>query len=323
MKKTLKITLNLFVFILIAGFGYYMVYSILSGGKTILPFSENAKNTFVSPYKKMHSFTTSSDIVCFDIYEHTLYAALSGKVSVFDLSGKQQHDFAIKKEVRDIVVEESGIYLLYPTEIEVFDRNGEKITGWAACSDNSDYVAITATKDYIFVTDAENKLITQFDKHGQLVRFIRSPRGFIIPSYSFDIININDTIYCANSGRHKIESYTLDGKYITSFGVAGAKDGAFAGCCNPSYLAVTQYGDILTSEKGNPRISCFSREGKFRTILLDSKTLGGGTDAYRMKIHDDKMYIAGKNTLSEFMFDPQLAAQSACAGCLSDCPLKK
>jgi len=320
MNKTLKIALNLLVFILIGGFGYYMVRSVMSDGKTIFSGDGNATNSFVSPYKKTNSFAASSEIIGFDIYDNTLYAALSGKVSVFDLSGKRLRDFAIKKEVRDLVVEESAIYLLYPTGIEVFRPTGEKITEWAACSENSDYCAFTTTEDYVFVTDAENKLITQFDKQGQLVRFIKSPFSFIIPSYSFDIININDTIYCSNSGRHKIESYTLDGKFITSFGTTGMQAGAFAGCCNPVYLEKTSGGNILTSEKGAPRISYYGRDGKFRTVLFDSKKLGGGTAAYRMRARGENIYIAHKKTISVYTFDSALADES-CAGCEEDCPL--
>jgi hypothetical protein len=321
MNKTFKITLNILVFVLIAGFGYYMVRSMLSDGKTMQLSEENAENTFVSPYKLINSFTTATDILCFDIYENTLYAAQSGRVSVFDLSGQRKRDFVIKNEVRDIVVEESAIYLLYPTGIEVITPDGVRIAGWDACSDNSDYCAFTTTKDYVFVTDAENKLITQFDKEGRLVRFIKSPEGFIIPSYSFDIININDTIYCSNSGRYKIESYTLDGEFIAAFGVSGTQAGAFAGCCNPVYLAKSSNGHILTSEKGIPRISCYGKDGKFRTILFDSKMLGGGTTACEMHVSGEDIFIANKKTISVYSFDASLAEES-CAGCEEDCPLR-
>ena len=322
MNKSLKIALNILVFVLIAGFGYYMVHSMTSG-KTFFSGEGNAENTSVSPYKKTNSFTTASDIICFDIEEDLIYVVLSGKMSVLDLSGNRQRDFAIKTDARDIVVEDETIYLLYPQRIDLYTFDGTKKGEWAACSDNSDYCALTTSKDYVFVTDVADKLITQLDKEGRLVRFIKSPAGFIIPSYSFDIININDTIYCANSGRHKIESYTIDGEYITSFGIAGTQAGAFPGCCNPAFLAATPWGDIITSEKGIPRISCYGREGKFRTILLNDKILDGGTLAYNVAMRDDKIYVARKKSLSVFVFDPELAAQSACADCPIDCPLSK
>ena len=316
MNKTLKISLNILIFALIAGFGYYMVSSIISDENTTSSGDENTENTFVSPYKKTNSFDVSSEIACFDIYENAVYVALSYKISIFDLSGKHQRDFNINYNPRDIAVDETGIFVLYPAEINLYSFDGQKTGKWEACSDNADYCALTTTADYVFVTDAENKNIVQYDKQGGLVRFIKSPEGFIIPSYAFDIISINDTIYVSNSGRHRIESYTLDGEFITSFGKSGAGAGAFAGCCNPVYLAKSSGGHILTSEKGNPRISCFSRNGKFRTILFDANMLGGGTSAYEMQVSGENIYIAKGKTISVFGFDvAHCASGKSCNGC--------
>jgi len=330
MNKTLKIALNVLVFVLIAGFGYYMVRSITSEEKMILSDAENTENTFVSPYKKINSFDAASDIICFDICKNTIYAALSDRVSIFDLSGNHQRDFEIEPNIRDMVVDygDTGtmIYLLYPARIDLYSFDGEKQGEWEACSHNSDYCSLTTTKDYVFVSDAENKLIWQYDKQGRLVRFIKSPEGFIIPNYSFDIININDTIYCSNSGRHKIESYTLDGEFIASFGTSGAQAGSFAGCCNPVYLEKSFNGNILTSEKGNPRISCYGKDGKFCAVLFNSKTLGGGTAAYEMHVSGENIYIAGKKTIVVFGRDgarPVSTVEKSCAGCEKECPLRK
>ena len=316
MNRPLKITLNLLIFTFIFGFGYYMFHSMTSERKTIQLTEEDMNHTFVSPYEKINSFDADSDILSFDIYDNMVYVALNGKLSVFNLLGNHQRDFTIEAGVRDVVVENETIYLLYPTRIDLYTVDGEKKDEWEACSDNSDYCAFTITRDYVFVTDAENKNIVQYNKQGQLVRFIKSPAGFIIPSYAFDIISINDTIYCSNSGRHKIESYTLDGEFIASFGISGAQAGAFAECCNPVYLAKNFDGNILTSEKGNPRISSYGRNGKFRTILFDSRTLGGGTNAYQMQVSGDKIYIAGKKTISVYVRDAAChTSTEQCAGC--------
>jgi len=331
-KKTLKIALNIFVFVLIAGFGYYMIRSIMSDEDTTQSGNENTKDTFVSPYEKVGSFDADSEIWYFYIYENAIYVALQDKVSVFDLSGKHQHDFAIKENPREIAVDEAVICLLYPTKINVYSFEGQMLGEWEACSDNSDFCSFTITKDYLFITDAGNKNIAQYDKeNGNLVRFIESPERFVIPSYAFDIISINDTIYCANSGRHQIESYTLDGKFIASFGESGAQAGAFAGCCNPIYLAKSSDGNILTSEKGNPRISCYGRNGKFRTILFDADMLGGGTDAYEMQVSGENIYIASGKTISIYCRDVarggdvarNVSTEKSCAGCEKDCPMRK
>ena len=88
------------------------------------------------------------------------------------------------------------------------------------------------TGDFVFITDAQNKNIVKYSREGNFKTFIDSPRDFIIPSYSFDILSYNDTLYCVNSGRHLIESYTLDGDFIAAFGGSGTEHGFFAGCCN-------------------------------------------------------------------------------------------
>ena len=320
MNKTLKITINILIFILIAGFGYYMVHSIVSDEKKTSTDAENQETDFVSPYKKTDAFDAVSEILSFDIYDDMVFAALQDKISVFDLDGNHQYDFEIKSLARDIVAVNDTVFILYPTEIELYTFEGQIINEWEACSENSDYCAFTTTKDYVFVTDAENKHIVQYDKQGRLVRFIKSPRGFVIPSYAFDIISINDTIYCSNSGKHKIESYTSDGIFIASFGESGMEAGEFAGCCNPVFLEKTAGGNILTSEKGNPRVSSYSKEGKFRTILLDNDMLGGGTSAYRMKVSKEKIYIAGKKTISVYDFDCKLL-KKPCGACELECPL--
>ena len=293
-----------------------MFYSMTSERKTTQSGEENTEQTFVSPYEKINSFDVASEIQCFNISKNSIFVALVDKVAIFDLSGKHQYDFAIETNVRDIVVD-GLVYILYPTKIVLYSLNGEKTEEWEACSNNSDYCALTTTKGYVFVTDAENKNIVQYDKEGNLVRFIKSPDGFIIPSHSFDIISINDTIYCSNSGRHRIESYTINGEFIASFGKSGAGAGAFAGCCNPAYLEKTHSGNILTSEKGVPRISSYGRDGKFRTILLDSHTLGGGTEAYSVKVYGENIFIAGKKTITVYGRDKVCLSptEKSCSGC--------
>ena len=325
MKKTLKIALNILTFLLIIGLGYYMVHSMMSGEKTAPSDVENRNSTFVSPYKQTNRLDAASKIRGFAISENTIYAALSDKVSVFDLSGQHQRDFAIKADVRDIRVEETTIYLLYPTSIDLYSLEGKIKDGWKACSAHADYCSLTSTQDYVFVTDAEDKLICQFDKQGKPVRFIKSPEGFIIPSYAFDIIQINDTLYCSNSGRHRVESYTPEGKFIASFGVAGTQAGAFAGCCNPVYLEKSADGNILTSEKGIPRISCYGKDGTFRTVLFDSNTLGGGTSACEMHVSGENIYIANGKTISVYSRDVacNVSTEKSCAGCEAECPLRK
>jgi len=319
MNKGFRVVLNLLVFFLIIGFVWYMVHSL---GKNETVFGSDSKTEMQSPYKKVHALKVKSEIVSFDISDNQLFIATHQSVLIYSLTGDRLKEIPVGKEIRDLKVADRLIYLLYPSEIDVLSFDGTRITGWGSHRANANYNAMALSDDCIFVTDAGNKNICKYTKEGEFVAIILSPNGFVIPSYAFDIINVKDTIYCTNSGRHKIESYSLEGEYLASFGMSGSDIGRFAGCCNPVYLASTTQGDLLTSEKGNPRISCFSRDGRFKAILLNSKALGGGTKACRVKVLNDKMVVAGKNVLSTFVYDPRLAIQSPCAGCPTDCPLK-
>ena len=281
------------------------------------------KKAFTSPYKLVSSFSVPDHIEALELIGDNLMVATSNNIFIYDRTGSLLNHFVIGSNLRDIATDNDNLYLLFPTRIEVYNQNGEWIRDWEACSDQSDYCSMAITPEAVFVTDAANKNICKYTIEGNFVTFIHSPNGFIIPSYSFGITYTNGIIYCSNSGRHKIEKYTADGKYIGSFGKAGGSAGMFCGCCNPVHLTYTSTGEIITSEKGNPRISCYGTDGEFRSMLLDSKALGGGNTAYDIKVHNDKLFIAGKNLISTFQYDKVLAAKTACSDCEVDCPLRK
>lgn len=297
MNKSLKILINVLLILVMIGFIGYMVRSV-NKDETAYPEIQN-EELFNSSYKKVSSFELPEEINRFELYDGTLYVAAGQLVYIYDTGGNQLVFFTVKPDVRDITVGGDHIYLLYPTFIEVYSADGILVHEWEACSELSDYCSFALAGEYVFVTDAENKNICQYTKEGNFVRFIQSPRGFIIPSYSFDIESRNDTIYCVNSGRHLVESYTLDGKFIAAFGGPGGEAGSFAGCCNPAYITFTPHGELITSEKGNPRVSAFE-DGTFKNILLNSRLLGGGNKAYEVRTDGNQLFVAGKKTISVF-----------------------
>ncbi|KAA6348249.1 hypothetical protein EZS27_004317 [termite gut metagenome] len=293
----------------------------ISSGKGLRLVEEKP---FVSPYRLVSSFTSAEAISGFAQYEDRLYVATFKAILVFDTKGRLLHQFpAGEEEVRDIAVNEKGVYLLHPASISVYTHEGEPTRGWEACSELSNYCSFALTPGFVFVTDVDNKNICKYSDEGNFVKFISSPNGFIIPSLTFGIEYINGVLYCSNSGRHQVETYTLDGEYLGSFGKPGGAPGLFTGCCNPVYLSYTSNGDVITSEKGDPRISCYGSDGSFRSLLLDSKMLGGGNAAYDVKVWKNKMFVSGKNMISIYQYDTELAANAGtCGGCGIDCPLR-
>ena len=277
---------------------------------------------FVSPYRRVFGFMAPDEILAMEVEGGSIYLATPNNISVYGMSGELQTNFPTPSDVRDITLYDGLIYALYPTRIEVYDRQGDIRQEWEACSENSDYCSLTVCPEGVFVTDAANKNICHYGLDGSLVRFIQSPKGFIVPSYCFAITYMNGTIYCSNPGRHLVESYSTDGEFLAAFGKSGVEAGAFSGCCNPAIITPSNNGELLTSEKGIPRISCYRPDGEFRSVLLDSKALGRGHEAYDVRVMKDKLIVAAADKVSVFQYDKRLSLQTACGQCDLDCPLK-
>ena len=277
---------------------------------------------FVSPYRRVYGFLVPDDISAMEVEGGSIYIATPNNIYVYGMSGELQTNFSTPSDLRDIAVHNGLVYALFPTRVEVYDRQGEMTLEWDACSENSDYCSLAVCEEGVFVTDAANKNICKYRLDGTLARFIQSPKGFIVPSYCFGITVMNGLVYCSNPGRHLVESYTLEGDFVSSFGKSGAEAGAFSGCCNPAIVTPANNGELLTSEKGIPRISCYSSEGHFRSVLLDSKALGKGNSAYDVRVMKDKLIVAGEDKVSVFQYDKRQSQLTDCGLCEKDCPLK-
>jgi len=277
---------------------------------------------FVSPYRRTFGFVVPDDITAMEVENGSIFIATTNNIYVYGLSGELQTNYSTPSDLRDIAVMDGHVYALFPTRVEVYDRQGEVVQQWDACSESSDYCGLAVCKEGVFVTDAGDKNITKYNLDGTLARFIQSPKGFIVPSYCFGITYMDGRIYCSNPGRHLVEVYTVGGEYVAAFGKAGTDAGAFSGCCNPAIITPSNNGELLTSEKGIPRISCYSPDGEFRSILLDSKALGGGHTAYDVRVMKDKLIVAGGDKVSVFQYDRRQSQQTACGRCNKECPLK-
>lgn len=285
--------------------------------------AKQAMEDYVSPYRLTYGFELPDEVLAMDVMEDgMLVLCTPNNIWLYGLDGILKQNFPVRGNVRDLATYNHRIYLLYPSRIEVYDTDGELTQQWQACSDDADYCSMTVFEQGVYATDASAKNICHYDLAGTLRGFIQSPLGFIVPSYSFGITHQGDYLYCSNPGRHLVEQYTADGHFVSSFGKSGTTAGAFSGCCNPVRLAASPTGELLTSEKGIPRISCYSADGSFRSILLDSKALGGGHAAYDMQMLGDKLVVTGGKKVSVFQYDERRAAGTLCGNCTVACPLR-
>lgn len=284
--------------------------------------ADQGEPEFVSPYCRTAAFTTPDQIDALEVQDGNIYLSSQNNIYVYGFDGQLMNNFPVPSDTRDMTIYQDHIYLLFSSRIEVYDLNGDLVQDWKACNEDADYCCLTVMEAGVFVTDASNKHICQYHLDGSLARFIESPQGFVVPSYTFAITHIGDTIYCSNPGRHVVEAYSSEGEFIQSFGRSGTDPGAFSGCCNPARLTCTNAGDILTSEKGRPRISCYGTDGTFRSVLLNGKMLGGGHDAYNLRVYKDLLIVSAQNKVQVFQYNPDVAKNTLCGSCTADCPMK-
>ncbi|QDV41794.1 hypothetical protein Enr13x_16370 [Stieleria neptunia] len=171
------------------------------------------------------------------------------------------------------------IYVGAGDRIEVFEPDGSRVGTWSVPDDNAILASIAVAANDVFVADAANRVVLRFDLAGKLVSVIGKPddggRTFNVPNTYFDIaIGSEGRLHVANPGALRIETYTFDGAMEVRWGEPGAAIDRFFGCCNPSYFAVLPGGEIVTSEKGIPRIKVYSEFGEFRSVVAGPSMLG-------------------------------------------------
>ena len=296
MNRIQKIIINLSILCL---FGVFIGYVLFSFRSEDQDFRQTASTEieFNSPLDFLSELVIHENIKHLAADNDRFYLAGDAAIYAYDQQGQLLKSIPVEKDLRDMIVLHDTLYLLYPQSISIQTINGSPVNAWEACSDLSDYRSFTLTNQGLYVTDSANKNICHYTKTGNFVRFINSPRGFIVPGLFFAITQFNDTIYCVNPGRHLIESYSPNGKFIAAFGGPGGDLGSFSGCCNPAYISFDESGDLYTSEKGNPRICLYDRDGNFKEQLLNNRLLGGGNRASAILNNPDGLVIADKNKL--------------------------
>ncbi|HZK60640.1 MAG TPA: hypothetical protein VFC41_01100 [Anaerovoracaceae bacterium] len=186
--------------------------------------------------------------------------------------------------------------------ILIISSEGEIKDEWGPFEDKSIITSVSSNSSYVVFADAGNKMLFILDKNGVVQKLIgQNDRQFILPSPYFDAaIDVNNTLFIANTGHRRVETRNIDGELISYFGEPGTAPGAFSGCCNPAHFILTSYG-FVTAEKGINRIKILNKNGEF-TEFVSSKNKftasipldlasGDGKTIYAANPADSKLYI--------------------------------
>jgi len=167
------------------------------------------------------------------------------------------------------------LLVAYQDRFEIFDAAGKSKYRSPPLGPRTYLTSLAAGAESIFLADAGNREIVACERaSGRLQqRFGHKDAtsgnpGFNVPSPYFALaLASDDLLRVVNPGLLRIETYTLDGRYVSAWGQPGMAVDRFCGCCNPVYFALTATGDFVTSEKGLARIHLYSAEGVFKGVV--------------------------------------------------------
>jgi hypothetical protein len=164
---------------------------------------------------------------------------------------------------------------------QVFDSNGKSQFSSAPFGPKTYLTSIAVHEDRLFAADAGNREVVVCERQtGRVLdRFgkkdsARGNPGFNVPSPYFALgIGSDGMLRVVNPGMLRVETYTLDGRFVSAWGQPGMRIDRFCGCCNPVYFALTPAGDFITSEKGLARINVYAADGSFKGAVAGPDTL--------------------------------------------------
>jgi hypothetical protein len=205
-------------------------------------------------------------------------------------------------KIKALTVNNDTVFAASEEMIFLISPNGRMIAEWGPYEANSIITSVSANNRYVAFADAGNKRVFILNKNGEVVSMIgQSGEKFIIPSPYFDVyLTADNTLFLANTGNFRIEKWTTDGRFLSSFGEPGTAPDAFCGCCNPAHFAVVPQG-FVTAEKGINRIKIMGPEGGFveyvssendfiASVPLDVASIDGET-IYAANPADSKLYV--------------------------------
>ena len=214
-----------------------------------------------------------------------IYVSGNDSVLVFNNDGTARSSFHINGPIRCLAVDDNDdLYLGMDDHIEVYDQRGKKQTSWESLGEEAIITSVAISAKSVFVADAGNKIVWKFDKLGAGLQRIGEKNeakdipGFVIPSPYFDVaVDPDGFLWVANTGRHSLENYTVDGNFRTSWGEFGMEIQGFSGCCNPSHFTLLEDGSFVTSEKGLPRVKVYNRIGNLVSVVAPTEQFIEGT----------------------------------------------
>jgi len=168
------------------------------------------------------------------------------------------------------------------TRVVKFDKNGKYVMTWGqrgtppekrpSYFNNVHGIGVDPMTRRVFVNDRGNGRVQVFDENGKyLDEWSFGPRG--ISDIHMFIITSDRFLWAADRGTSKLLKYSLDGKFLYSWGVWGDFQGAFWGVHG---MSVDQEGNVYTAAVDSGGAQKFTpRKGANPAFLLGKQVNPG------------------------------------------------
>lgn len=209
-----------------------------------------------------------------------LYIAAKDAVVILGQDRKEKARFAIEGTPNCLAVSNDGkIVLGLRDHIAVLDAAGKPSAVWDSLGAHSFISSVAAPADAVYVADAGNRVVLHYDWKGKIQARIgekdpaRDIPGLEAPSPYLDVaVNPEGDLWVVNPGRLGLERYRENGDIVTSWYHPTLELSGFSGCCNPTQIAFTKKGDLITCEKGLVRVKRYDvTSGEFVELIAGSQ----------------------------------------------------
>lgn len=231
--------------------------------------------------------------------DDNIYLAGDNEVKIYNANHNLEKTISTSIKSRCIGVGENAIYLGANNRVAIFDIDGNSLGTWVSVSEKSVITSIAVSEKFIYVADAGNRIVYQYNQKGELLAEIgrkdeeRGILGFKVPSPYFDLlIGHYGELWVVNPGRHRLEQYNMNGDLVSSWQRTSMGLDGFSGCCNPSNIAMLSNGSFVTSEKGIERIKIHQPTGDFLTVVAPPSLFKEGTTGIDLAVDsNDRIFV--------------------------------
>ncbi|MDF1549672.1 MAG: hypothetical protein P1P88_17730 [Bacteroidales bacterium] len=229
------------------------------------------------PGKKIRGLAVDKD--------DNIYVTTENNVIIYNNKGEQTATFTTSQTANCISIgPDATIYVGFKDHIETYNPAGELIAKWDTINSSAYITSIAVDETSVFLADAGNKVVQQFNHKGQLINQIgkkdkeKGIPGLFIPSPYFDVLIGRDgELWAINSGRHAFEAYDKQGNLKSTWKRTSMELDGFSGCCNPSHVAMLSDGSFVTSEKGIERVKIVYANGDLKCVVAKPDQFVEGT----------------------------------------------